>query len=162
MRLLMATAAVMHSTQAEPRKPLTKPASQPFPGPRRSARNTVTISGRSGVTPPRLSAGTTLHWARLPPKVMSRNRARTRLPARGEETGHILLRLAREQQYLLDAREVDGGSEHGEVEQRRALVLDRGHPADGHALREEVAQPGGDDDVSRSDLRAVARNELQA
>ena len=48
-------------------------------GPRLNANSTVKIKGRSGVTPLMLSAGTTLHWAKLPPKVMRRNRARTGL-----------------------------------------------------------------------------------
>ena len=68
---------------------------------------------------------------------------------------------AGEEQHFLDPREVDHRREHREVEERRAVVVDRVHAADRHALGEDVPQAGGHHDVAGGDAGAVARHELE-
>jgi hypothetical protein len=73
-----------------------------------------------------------------------------------------LRRLAREEEHFLDSREVHGGSDHREVEEGGALVLDGGDAADGDTLGEEGTDAGGHDQVSRRHVGAIARHELEA
>src|SRR5215471_13315254 len=97
----------------------------------------------------------------MPRECGTTTRVSIALSVGSEEGGQILLGLARQEQHLLHAREVDRGSQHGVVEQGRALVLDLNDATDGQALGEETAHPGCDDEVSRRQLGAVPRHELQ-
>src|SRR4030095_15742244 len=121
----------------------------------------VIMNGRSGVAPATESIWTTLVCATLPPRVKRRSQRMLALPPR-EQPGEILSGLAGEEQYLFHAREVHHRDQHREVEERRALVLDRDHAPHGQALGEDVPLPGGHHGIAHHDARAIARHELEA
>src|SRR6266540_731884 len=93
--------------------------------------------------------------ARHPPPVSRDIGVMTSLAAAREVGGQVRHRLTRDEQDLVDAREVDDGGQEGVMKQRGATVVDRADATDGDPARKDAAQTRGDDDVVHGEPGAV-------